>query len=135
MGDAALTSNYGQVAWGTHIYNPNSKTGPLTKYNRDTMLDARLLATNDPTGPHLTVATCRRATTTRTSRRLNPIVPRGLNGERYAATWDAALAAQPDWVLITSWNEWFEGTSVEPSVEYGDLALQQTAAQAARFAA
>ena len=34
------------------------------------------------------------------------------------------MAAQPDWVLITSWNEWFEGTSVEPSVEYGDLALQ-----------
>jgi hypothetical protein len=136
VGDAALTSNYGQVAWGTHIYNPNSKSqAELTQYNRDTMLDARLLATNDPTGPHLTVATVSPGyDDTNLRGDLNPIVPRGLNGERYAATWDAALAAQPDWVLITSWNEWFEGTSVEPSVKYGDLALQQTAEQAARFA-
>jgi glycoprotein endo-alpha-1,2-mannosidase len=137
VGDATLTSNYGLVEWGSHIYNPNFLSpSTLAQSNRDTMLDARLLATNDPTGPHLTVATVSPGyDDTNLRGDLNPIVPRGLNGERYAATWDAALAAQPDWVLITSWNEWFEGTSVEPSVEYGDLALQQTAEQAARFAA
>lgn len=136
VGDAT-TINFGTVQWGSHIYNPNFKSpAELAQYNRDTMLDARLLATADPTGPHLTVATVSPGyDDTNLRGDLNPIVPRGPNGERYVATWDAAIAAQPDWVLITSWNEWFEGTTVEPSVEYGDLALRQTAEQAARFAA
>lgn len=136
VGDATLTSTYGAVEWGNHIYNPNFKTqAELTQYNRDTMLDARLLATADPTGPHLTVATVSPGyNDTKANGTLNPIVPRGLAGERYIATWDAAIAAEPDWVLITSWNEWFEGTYIEPSVGYGGLALQQTIEQTARFA-
>ena len=28
VGDAALTSSYGLVAWGNHIYNPNSRVRP-----------------------------------------------------------------------------------------------------------
>jgi hypothetical protein len=108
----------------------------LAQTNRDTMLDARLLATSDPTGPHLTVATVSPGyDDTNLRGDLNAVVPRGPAGERYIATWDSAIAAQPDWVLITSWNEWFEGTHIEPSVGNGDLALRQTAEQAARFAA
>jgi hypothetical protein len=60
-------------------------------------------------------------------------VSRGANGERYQLTWDAALANDPDWVLVTSWNEWYEGTVVQPSVRAGDLALLQTKANAATF--
>src|ERR1700736_4261815 len=33
------------------------------------------------------------------------------NGKTYRTSWDAALASQPDWVTITSFNEWFEGAS------------------------
>ena len=137
VGDATLKSNYAAVEWGTHIYNPNFKSqAELTQYNRDTMLDARLLATNDPTGPHLTVATVSPGyDDTNLRGNLNPIVSRGAAGDRYIATWDAAITGEPDWVLITSWNEWFEGTHIEPSVGHGGLALQQTAEQAARFAA
>lgn len=58
---------------------------------------------------------------------------RGRKGARYTATWEAALAAEPDWVAITSWNEWFEGTSVEPSELHGNLALRQTAQQSSSF--
>ncbi len=58
---------------------------------------------------------------------------RGRKGERYTSTWEAALAAEPDWVAITSWNEWFEGTSVEPTELHGDLALRQTASLSASF--
>lgn len=62
----------------------------------------------------------------------NPVIPRDA-GARYDGTWDAALSADPDWVLVTSWNEWFEGTSIEPGVEQGDLALRQTAARASAW--
>ena len=51
---------------------------------------------------------------------------RGKHGERYVDTWRAATDADPDWITVTSWNEWFEGTSIEPSEEHGDLALGQT---------
>lgn len=63
----------------------------------------------------------------------NPVIPRGANGERYDTTWDAAVASDPDWILITSWNEWFEGTSVEPGTITGDLALRQTALRIAAW--
>jgi hypothetical protein len=41
------------------------------------------------------------------------------NGARYDAQWRAALAAQPDWTLVTSWNEFWENTHIEPSMLYG----------------
>jgi len=55
------------------------------------------------------------------------------NGEVYRALWQAALDANPDWVLITSWNEWHEGTEIEPSFEFGDTYLQLTKEYAGRF--
>jgi glycoprotein endo-alpha-1,2-mannosidase len=36
-------------------------------------------------------------------------------GATYDAMWRAALAAQPDLVTITSYNEWEEGTQIEPA--------------------
>ena len=36
-------------------------------------------------------------------------------GETYDAMWTAALAADPDLVTITSYNEWGEGTQIEPA--------------------
>jgi hypothetical protein len=59
-------------------------------------------------------------------------VPRN-GGLRYEQAWDAALESLPDWILITSWNEWFEGTSIEPGRANGDLALRQTAELAAAW--
>ena len=37
------------------------------------------------------------------------------NGGTYDALWTAALAARPDVVSITSFNEWGEGTQIEPA--------------------
>ncbi len=48
------------------------------------------------------------------------------DGLTYAESWEAALSLNPDWITITSWNEWHEATEIEPSVENGDLALNQT---------
>src|SRR5262249_48198103 len=36
------------------------------------------------------------------------------DGDLYDALWREAVEANPDWVLITSFNEWHEGTEIEP---------------------
>jgi hypothetical protein len=56
-------------------------------------------------------------------------------GATYRIMWEEAIAAGPDWVLITSWNEWHEGSEIEPSVEDGDLALRTTKQYAVKFRA
>lgn len=55
------------------------------------------------------------------------------NGDYYRAAWSAAIASRPDWVVITSFNEWVEGTMIEPSVRYGDLYLNLTRELGAQF--
>jgi hypothetical protein len=55
------------------------------------------------------------------------------DGETYRILWEEAIAANPDWVLITSWNEWHEGSEIEPSAENGELALKQTGEFAPQF--
>jgi len=49
------------------------------------------------------------------------------DGEMYRYTLESALLSNPDWIFITSWNEWWEHTYIEPSVRYGDLYLRLTA--------
>jgi hypothetical protein len=41
------------------------------------------------------------------------------DGQTFQDFWQTALSKDPDGVIITSWNEWHEGTEIEPSVEYG----------------
>jgi glycoprotein endo-alpha-1,2-mannosidase len=53
----------------------------------------------------------------------------------YRALWREAIAAAPDYVLITSWNEWHEGSEIEPSMQYGSRFLADTAAFARSFLA
>ena len=54
-------------------------------------------------------------------------------GETYRVLWQEAIAARPDWVLITSWNEWHEGSEIEPSKENGDREMNATREFAQRF--
>ncbi len=55
------------------------------------------------------------------------------DGELYRIQWEQAIVADPHWVLITSFNEWHEGSEIEPSVEYGSKYLDLTAEFAGRF--
>jgi hypothetical protein len=53
--------------------------------------------------------------------------------EYYRRTWQAAIASAPEMVIVNSYNEWREGTMIEPSVSYGRTYLDLTAPLAAQY--
>ena len=55
------------------------------------------------------------------------------NGEYYRAAWKDAIDRKAQAVIVTSWNEWFEGTQIEPSQSYGNLYLDLTREWSARY--
>jgi hypothetical protein len=55
------------------------------------------------------------------------------NGATYQASWTGALSSNPDWITITSFNEWYEGSMIEPSVTYHNLYLNITQQFAKRW--
>jgi hypothetical protein len=63
----------------------------------------------------------------------NPLIRLRDDGKLYRELWESAIKADVDWVLICSFNEWHEGTEIEPSVEYGRFYLQLTREYANRF--
>ncbi len=57
------------------------------------------------------------------------------DGGFYRATWQAARNSRPDLLVINSFNEWVEGSMIEPSVSYGGLYLDLTREFAGQFKA
>jgi len=53
----------------------------------------------------------------------------------YRAQWEDAIKADPHWILITSFNEWHEGSEIEPSAEYQHEYLELTGRYAKQFKA
>jgi hypothetical protein len=51
----------------------------------------------------------------------------------YNSTFKAAMASEPDWLLITSFNEWWENTEIEPSKTYGYKYVDVTTAYASEM--
>ncbi len=56
-------------------------------------------------------------------------------GNYYTQGWQAAIASHPNWIVVNSFNEWPEGTYIEPSVAFGDQYLTATAQWSQRFKA
>ncbi|MDD8050041.1 MAG: hypothetical protein PHG55_01760 [Verrucomicrobiota bacterium] len=53
--------------------------------------------------------------------RATPIVADREDGRLYMRSWAQALASGADWIAITSFNEWHEGSEIEASSEHGTL--------------
>src|SRR5947209_7047584 len=49
----------------------------------------------------------------------DPVVKSRRKGATYDAMWRSAVAAHADRVTITSYNEWHEGTQIEPAAPSG----------------
>jgi hypothetical protein len=56
-----------------------------------------------------------------------------LDGDLYRKMWELAIELNPDWVLISSFNEWHEGSEIDISLEYADLYVKITAEHAFLF--
>jgi hypothetical protein len=54
-------------------------------------------------------------------------IPASVNGiPLYDWTWQQAQENHADYVLIATWNDFFEGSTIEPSKEYGNYYLDET---------
>lgn len=118
---------------GLHTYNPIWIKDHATVYAEE----ARLVRAYVPPGAaafyrRLWVATVNPGYDDRKIRSPGAYVPRE-GGGYYRRTWEAALASAPDIILICTWNEWHEGTEIEPSREYGFEYLRITREYAARY--
>jgi hypothetical protein len=56
-----------------------------------------------------------------------------LDGDLYRKMWELAINLNPNWVLITSFNEWHEGSEIDISSEHRDLYLKITGEYSFRF--
>ena len=122
--------SFQQVFDGHHLYSVAWSADPgaqLLKWGQ------RVRSASQTWGRKIWVATVMPGyNDTRTGRGDAFIRPRE-DGAYYAKTWNGALASGADWVIITSWNEWPEGTYIEPSQAHGSRYLDLTREWTARY--
>jgi hypothetical protein len=120
---------------GRYLYSTNNlgDLPSLLRWAADTVLNLRA-------GPGLTgnagplwVAPVSPGYDDRRLGRRNPQFVDRAAGQRYTDSWHGGVASLPDWVVITSWNEYYEQTHVMPGTTTGTRALEQTATFAAEF--
>jgi hypothetical protein len=82
----------------TQIFHEYNQTSKLAKQKGKSFVATVMPGFNDTNKPLLTIDR--------------------QNGTFYSLLWSIAKACFPDGYVITSFNEWHEGTEIEPSVEY-----------------
>lgn len=114
---------------GVHVYNPHLETNMklnMAKTHKNFVKSARALKL-------LPAVTVIPGYDDRWSGRKVASVTERKDGNLYSNLWDGAVSSGAPWVLITSFNEWHEGSEIEPSAEYGDAYIKITAEKAKLF--
>lgn len=122
---------------GYYHYDPNhSSTDDLASTYETSVDHARLAPAVTPGRPQLLwAATVSPGYDTRAWTLLFGRHTDRAGGQRYDDTWRVALRTEPDWVFVTSWNEWYEQTHIAPGTSTGRRALEQTETWSTRFEA
>ena len=125
----------GQYRYNALFEAPNElmTTDRLTDWNQRVARGLRARATLGVGDPGLVVATVQPGWDDRLLRGADRVAVDRDGTATYDETWRAGIAGEPDWVVVTSWNEWFEGTGIAPSLEFGHTALEATRRSAQRF--
>lgn len=125
-----VDTSYLSVFDGHHLYS-NTWNPPANLENVNAKFAGQVEAARQNYGLRLWVATAMPG--------YNDVKVRGgfaqdrEGGAYYERSWAAAINSKPNWVVITSFNEWPEGSYIEPSAAYGDQYLGLTAAYSAAF--
>ncbi len=126
--------SYARLFDGIHTYNicgwvREKKPDELRELSRQSFAKAVQIARNNAKISCITIIPGYDDTKIRTP----GINAERMDGETYRILWEQAIDANPDWVLITSWNEWHEGSEIEPSWEHSDKYIRITGEYAERF--
>ncbi len=124
-----IDETYQRVFDGHHLYMIAWAKDPYVELNKWPRRIRRFGAEK------IWVATVNPGADNRKTTQTEKVVRDRENGNYYRETWRAAFSSSPDWIMVTSWNEWPEGTMIEPSVTYGDLYVNITREYAAIFKA
>ena len=121
------SSGNARIFDGVHTYNicgwvRGREQNGLRKFSRGTFADSVRLAKNAGKISCVTIIPGYDDTKIRSP----GLVAKREEGRTYRTLWEEAICADPDWVLITSWNEWHEGSEIEPSWEDGNKYLEIT---------
>ena len=108
---------------GNHLYSVAWDPNPDAVLLR---WEKRVHAYNTPTETKYWVATVMPGYDDIVTGRSDAFIRGRANGDYYRTCWDGAIQSGADWVIITSFNEWWEGSQIEPSVTYGDFYLNLT---------
>jgi len=120
---------------GEYQYTNIFKTDPLPEFYRNESLRVRtfnLLRQGDRRRIWVAPVTPGFDDSRLLDRRQPRIVDRA-NGTVYVDEWKTAIDTGADWVIVTSWNEWWENTEIEASQRYGTTYLDVTATWARLF--
>jgi hypothetical protein len=129
-----LSAEAAQVFDGIHTYNPTGQTADKTVEQIRSFAQSAYPYWVSLAGSRISCVTIIPGYDDRKLGRPDPRPTTDRwNGDTYRALWDVALAANPKWILITSWNEWHEGSEIELSVENGHRELETTAQYTPRF--
>lgn len=116
--------SYQDVFDGNHLYSIAWSGDPQAELNK---WPPRLKKIEDRLGAErVWVATAMPGYNDLNLNRSNSFAKDRAGGAFYRQSWAAALSSRPDMIVITSFNEWLEGTQIEPSTDYGDFYLALT---------